>query len=38
MAKIDLKTEYKSLYHAGARDFALIEVPPLSYLMVDGEG
>ena len=38
MANIHLKTEYKSLYHAGARDFALIEVPPLSYLMVDGEG
>jgi hypothetical protein len=38
MAKIDFKTEYKSLYHAGVKDFALIEVPPLSYLMVNGEG
>jgi len=38
MAKIDFKTEYKSLYHANAKEFALIDVPPLSYLMVDGEG
>ncbi len=37
MSKIDFKTEYKSLYAAG-RDFALVEVPPLPYLMFDGHG
>ena len=38
MSKIDLKTEYKPLYSASARDFALVDVPPLSYLMFDGKG
>lgn len=38
MAKIDLKAEYRSLYHAPRHDFALIEVPPLSYIVVDGAG
>ncbi|WP_443747892.1 GyrI-like domain-containing protein [Asticcacaulis solisilvae] len=38
MSKIDLKTEYKSLYSASAREFSLIEVPALKYLMFDGKG
>lgn len=38
MSKIDFKTEYRSLYAAPARDFALVEVPPLPYLMFDGQG
>lgn len=38
MSKIDLKTEYKSLYSATSKDFALIEVPSLHYLMFDGAG
>ncbi len=38
MSKIDLKTEYKSLYSAPAKDFALVEVPSLQYLMFDGAG
>lgn len=38
MSKIDFKSEYKSLYSAPRGDFTLVEVPPLSYLMVDGEG
>ncbi|CAL4868335.1 hypothetical protein MMA231_02640 [Asticcacaulis sp. MM231] len=38
MSKIDLKTEYKSLYSATSKDFALIEVPSLHYLMFDGVG
>lgn len=37
-AKIDFKTEYKALYTAPSRDFVLVEVPPLSYLMFDGHG
>ncbi len=38
MSKIDFKTEYKSLYSAPTKDFALVEVPPLPYLMFDGHG
>ncbi|MEI9906037.1 MAG: hypothetical protein WDN06_20625 [Asticcacaulis sp.] len=38
MSKIDFKTEYKSLYSASAKDFELVEVPPLPYLMFDGHG
>ena len=37
MSRIDFKNEYRSLYSAG-RDFGLVEVPPLSYLMYDGHG
>ena len=38
MSKIDFKTEYKSMYSAPVKDFVLIEVPPLPYLMFDGHG
>ncbi|MBW8881183.1 MAG: GyrI-like domain-containing protein [Asticcacaulis sp.] len=38
MSKIDFKAEYKSLYSAPQKDFVLVEVPPLSYLMFDGHG
>lgn len=38
MSKIDFKTEYKSLYSAPSKDFVLVDVPPLTYLMYDGAG
>ena len=38
LARIDMKKVLKSLYHASARDVVQVEVPPLNYLMVDGEG
>jgi hypothetical protein len=38
MAKLDLKREHKDLYAASANDVAVVEVPPLSYLMVNGSG
>lgn len=38
MAKIDLKRELKALYHASARQITEVDVPPLRYLMIDGEG
>ena len=38
MARIDMKKVLKSLYYASARDVVQVEVPPLNYLMVDGEG
>ena len=37
MAKIDYKNEFKSLYKAPDEP-TLVEVPPLSYLMIDGQG
>jgi hypothetical protein len=38
MEKIDLKKELKALYLPSAKEVALVEVPRMSYLMVDGEG
>lgn len=38
MDKIDLKKEMKHLYQASAKAVVQVEVPPLKYLMVDGEG
>ena len=38
MKKIDLKKELKSLYQPSAKAVALVDVPAMSYLMIDGEG
>lgn len=38
MASIDLKKVYRDLYSARAGKPALVEVPPLAYLMIDGAG
>lgn len=38
MSKIDLKKEMKHLYQPTAREVVQVEVPPMNYLMVDGEG
>ncbi|MEA5079902.1 MAG: GyrI-like domain-containing protein [Anaerolineaceae bacterium] len=38
MEKIDLKKVYKDLYSPSKKEFSLIEVPPLQYLMIDGQG
>ncbi len=38
MTKIDFTKEYKQLYQPSAREFELVEVPRLTYLMVDGHG
>ncbi|MBG0787852.1 MAG: GyrI-like domain-containing protein [Anaerolineaceae bacterium] len=37
MAKIDYKKEFKSLYKAPDAP-TLVDVPPLNYLMIDGQG
>ena len=37
-APYDLKVAYKSLYAPSAKDFAVVDVPELTYLMVDGRG
>jgi hypothetical protein len=38
MAKIDLKKSLKHLYQASAKEAALVEVPRLHYLQVEGRG
>jgi hypothetical protein len=38
MKKIDLKKQWKNLYGAKAGAIVVVDVPPLTYLMVDGEG
>lgn len=38
MVKIDLKKELKHLYQPSKKDFTLVEVPPMNYLMIDGHG
>ena len=38
MAKTDIKKERKDLYAPSSTDFALVDVPELTYLMIDGDG
>jgi len=38
VAKIDFRRECKHLYQPGAKAVVQVEVPPLRYLMIDGEG
>ena len=38
MEKIDFKKELKHLYRPSAKKVEIVEVPPLNYLMIDGEG
>jgi hypothetical protein len=38
MSKTDFKKELRSLYQPSARDFVVVDVPPMNYLMVDGHG
>lgn len=38
MSKIDLRKELRHLYSPSPKGFTLVDVPPLSFLMVDGRG
>lgn len=38
MNKIDFKKAHPELYQPSAKDFALIDVPDMQFVMVDGEG
>ena len=38
MDKIDLKKRLRQLYRPSARDPAMVDVPPMNYLMIDGAG
>lgn len=37
-AKYDLKREHAELYAPSAKEFAIVDVPPMRYLAVDGHG
>ncbi|WP_173923142.1 GyrI-like domain-containing protein [Agromyces sp. Marseille-P2726] len=36
--KYDLKRAHRALYAPSARDFTIVEVPPMRYLAIDGHG
>lgn len=36
--KYDIKRDLKAVYSASAKDFAVVQVPPIAYLAVDGAG
>ena len=38
MDKVDFKRTLKHLYRPSAKEFTVVEVPPLQYLMIDGHG
>ncbi|MDQ0075877.1 GyrI-like domain-containing protein [Arthrobacter oryzae] len=38
MDKYDIRKQFKELYAPRARDFEVVNVPPLNYLMLDGHG
>jgi hypothetical protein len=38
MSKIDFKKEFKHLYNPTAKEFVLVDVPGMQFLMVDGHG
>ena len=38
MEKLDLKKQWNHLYQPPATEIVAVDVPPLTYLMVDGEG
>ncbi|MDF1514378.1 MAG: GyrI-like domain-containing protein [Anaerolineae bacterium] len=38
MTKIDYKKEMKAFYNPSRKDFIVIEIPPMQYIMIDGHG
>ncbi len=38
MAKVDYKKQLKQLYNPSAKRVDIVAVPPMNFLMVDGEG
>ena len=38
MPKIDFKKELKHLYRPSAKEFMVVDVPPMKFLMIDGHG
>jgi hypothetical protein len=38
MAKMDFKKEFKQFYNPTAKSFTVVDVPPMNFLMIDGQG
>jgi len=38
MEKLDLKKTMKDLYAPSAREFSIVDVPPMNFIMIDGHG
>jgi hypothetical protein len=38
MGKVDLKKELKHLYQPSKKEFTIVDVPPMNFLMIDGHG
>jgi len=38
MLTIDLRKQFKHLYQPSARQFSIVDVPPINFLMIDGAG
>jgi hypothetical protein len=38
MQKLDLRKQLKHLYQPASKEFTIVDVPPLDFLMVDGHG
>ena len=38
MSKTDFKKTYRQLYSPSTRNFAVVDVPPMQFLMIDGHG
>ena len=38
MSKVDFKKELKHLYQPSAKEFVVVDVPPMNVLMIDGHG
>ncbi len=38
MTKIDFKKQLRHLYQPSAKNFAVVDVPPMQFLMIDGHG
>jgi hypothetical protein len=38
MSKIDFKKELKHLYRPSSKEFVVVDVPPMNFLMIDGHG
>ena len=38
MTKINFKKEWKHLYKPSSKEFEIVDVPPMNFLMIDGQG
>ena len=38
MSKVDFKKELSHLYRPSSKDLAIVDVPPMNFLMIDGRG